>query len=316
MVFRWHFLIYFGVLFGFQIYTGALYAIDNQTGIFKQKKQTVLHYEINSTAMQNAISFMQNDSLSQLYKKFKLNVQVDNYKEEKTFFDTKELFLLKSNYALFLLQSEKENNGKRGDYNNLKKVFLENDSIYSYFNRRTKNGVISGDDKHPLLGKIKRNERQNFYELLKKLGLSKPEKLKKILNLESRFISHDLTSDNTSVGNLSIAFNTVEILGKEQLYVDVRLETESIQAELRQLNLEKLTLAIEQLIKTAIPSVSIKDKNQSIYQKAFYQVSTDFPFLEFHISNPYLFKIMQILFFFLFGSLLLLLFYRSRLLSN
>jgi len=170
----------------------------------------------------------------------------------------------------------------------------------------------SYEEKHRLLGIVKRSVRPTFLQVLKKLGIENPFSLINVVNTLHHRAGFRFSHKGDLFGEIYLDKITAEKFGVESSYSLLTLRYAGVNhSPLAADNGPNFRQTIEDDLHNKIPNSDRVEGPD--YQLAFDELENHLPFLKLMIKFPVLVKSGEVILFFLFGFLILSVFFYKRL---
>jgi len=248
------------------------------------------------------------------------------------YFDTPDLALLGGDNAIKYSIWVDNNGTKPGIKNEVAEILIHDIQGYGLDLARISNfGIISGDsiqfevahynvttspdEKHSLLGIVKRAVRPVFKDVLKKIGIENSFYLTNVVNTTGRRAGFNIIYKDIPLGRIYLEEVTAEKFGIQSRYGVVKLGWDvgpgSAVAPFEMTHIEK---AIEKDLSKNISLV--RQVKESDYQLAYGKLEEQFPFLRLLLEYPIIRRFGEAILLSLFGFIVLGMFFYRRLLGN
>jgi len=248
------------------------------------------------------------------------------------YFDTPDLVLMGSDNAI-RYSIRVDNNGKKpGIKNEVAEILIHDIRGYGLDLARISNfGIISGhgiqfevdhyntttspDEKHQLLGIVKRNVRPVFKDILKLIGIENPFYLTNFVNITGRRAGFKVIRNDIPMGRICLEEITTEKFGIEFLYCILKFVHDPgfdpVAAPDEKTRIEE---AIEDDLLNSVSVV--KRVKETDYQLAFSELDEQFPFFKTLLRYPIIEKCGKVIFLSLIGFVALGVLFYKRLFVN
>jgi hypothetical protein len=245
------------------------------------------------------------------------------------YFDTPDLALLGGDNEIKYSIWVDNNETKPGIKNEVAEISIHDIQGYGLDLARISNfGIISGDsiqfevahynvttspdEKHRLLGIVKRAVRPVFKDVLKKIGIENPFYLTNVVNITGRRAGFKIICKDIPMGRIYLEEVTAEKFGIESLYCILKFVHDPgfgpVAAPDEKPRIEE---AIEDDLLKNLPVFRRIDETD--YQLAFSELDEQLPFLKLLLRYPLIKKCGEIVLLSLFGFVVLALFFYKRL---
>ena len=275
-------------------------------GCEQEKWGRNLHYIVTDEDMAKVYGFLENRLQLDDLEIPNFVFHVENQYIEEEFFDTDELTLLADNARLSIQTWKHLSNyneqrrmvipGLPGSLNNTKRIEFKTKN----YNRKT-NPV----ERHPLLGIVKRSERDVLLDSLSGLGITPVTRLVPSLRVIHENISFLLREFNQPYIQVVMERSTISAEGITTGHTTIRFEVlpaaKSEQDKESQKKLENSLVQAHCAFKTAFPG--LKPAPQLDYQHYYQAALKKIPYLPWVIKYPHIFDIGQALLLTLMGVL-------------
>jgi len=219
------------------------------------------------------------------------------------YFDTPELTFLNQNQHLKYQAKE---------YINKKKVkfdesidYLKNKQIQTYKAKHYRNS-ISIEEKHPLLGLVKRTERKAFIAQLQSDGITHPMRMKYIFQSSKNIHRYTLYNEKELLFSIEINYVETTLIKAKLALLFVKFEFDT--AKINNLK-EHEVIGLEQIVKKINDSMPELTEKVSIetteYKFIFNKMKDDIMLFSLNLKYPIIIKILYTLLYILLGLLVL-----------
>jgi len=265
-------------------------------------------YKIKNEQVALLSTYFNSKQFSRIMNQYGYQYQRKLSSTKKTFYDNTQLELLNNNTSISInqLSLTKDKNSFDTLIKIQQQIELKTPEKHLIFESRKNRKVISPEDKHPLLGVIKRNDRIALKQTLSQIGLSNYFKLQQILTIETRELKYLLIKKNQIAVIISIQSSTAETFGLQSNYSGLTIKQNS-----STIDNSAIITAISNDLSREFPNMPQNIHTE--YYTAFNYLTDIFINLAFIIKHQRLYKITQIVFFSIGGFFILLLFFRKRL---
>ena len=245
------------------------------------------------------------------------------------YFDTPDLAVLGGYNAIKYSVWVDNNDTKPGIKNEVAEILIHDIQGYGLDLARISNfGIISGDsiqfevahynvttspdEKHSLLGVVKRAVRPVFKDVLKRIGIENPLYLINIIDVYGRRAGFEILYENIPFGRIYLEEVSSEKFGIEALSCVLKFVPDAgIGSLVAPDEKDSIEAAIADDLYKHLPLLRRIDKTD--YQFAFHQLDDRFPFLKLLLRYPLIKKCGEIVLLSLFGFVVLVLFFYKRL---
>jgi len=238
------------------------------------------------------------------------------FKSERWFsiyFDTPELTFLNQNQQLKYQAKEDIRKKKvKKEYIKKEKVkfdesidYLKNKQIQTYKAKHYKNS-ISIEEKHPLLGLVKRTERKAFIEQLQSDGITNPMRIKYIFQSSKNIHRYTLYNEENLLFSIEINYIETTLIKAKLAFLFVKFEFDT--AKINNLN-EHEVIELEKIVKKINDSMPELAEKVSIetteYKFIFNKMKDDIMLFSLNLKYPIIIKMLYTLLYILLGLLVL-----------
>lgn len=248
------------------------------------------------------------------------------------YFDTPDLALLGGDNAIKYSIWVDSNGKKPGIKNEVAEILIHDIQGYGLDLARISNfGIISGDniqfevahyntttspdEKHRLLGIVKRNVRPVFKDILKIIGIENPFYLTNVVNITGRRAGFKIIRNDIPMGRICLEEITTEKFGIEYLYCILKFVHDPGFGPVAALD-EKARIE-EAIEDDLLNSVSVvKRVKETDYRLALSQLDEQFPFFKVLLRYPIIEKCGKVILLSLFGFVVLGVLFYKRLFVN
>ena len=296
----------------------------------------ILEFQIKNDQLDNAWTYLRDryGGKDFFLKKVDPSLRSEFFSElwYEGYFDTSNLALLGGDNAIRYSIWVGNNGTKPGIKNEVAEILIHNIQGYGLDLAGISNfGIISGDsiqfevahynvttspdEKHSLLGVIKRAVRPVFKDVVKKIGIENPFRLINVINVDSQRAGFNIIYKDIPIGSIYLEEVTAEKFGIESPYCVLRFAPGaglgSVVAPAEKARIEK---AIKDDL---LSSVSVVNRvKETAYQLAYGELEQQFPFLKVLLKYPIIKRCGEAILLSLFGFIVLGLFFYRRLLGN
>jgi len=245
------------------------------------------------------------------------------------YFDTPDLALLGGDNAIKYSIWMDNNGTKPGIKNEVAEILIHDIQGYGLDLAGISNfGIISGDsiqfevahynvttspdEKHRLLGIIKRAVRPVFKDVVKKIGIENPFHLINVINVDSRRAGFKIVYKDIPIGRIYLEEVTAEKFGIQSPYCVLRFaQGAGLGSVVAPAEKDRIEAAIADDLLKSLPVLRRVEKTD--YQLAFHQLDNRFPFLKLLLRYPIIKRCGEVVLLSLFGCMVLGLFFYKRL---
>jgi hypothetical protein len=174
--------------------------------------------------------------------------------------------------------------------------------------------VASPEEKHPLLGLVKRSERVAFIDFLEGLGIKNPFELRKTIVIKRENESLALFAEGQPLAVVNLDKVVAMKYGFEQVYYEVSLVWSGVSAFSAGQGFAKISDYLQSELPSRFPAVELETRNH--YQKGVVLLSKKVPFFRSTLKVPQIFKGIQAILIILFGFMLYAVFFRKRVFTD
>lgn len=272
--------------------------------------------DVSNEVLVDVVKKIENDINTASYtKNNKLTVEWQDVDLYDRFYDVPELLLLKNKAQLyqrtFVNQYVTSRKGKKKKTkDNI--LFISSHDIKSLFKEKKYNKVKEQWGKHPLLGSIKRKERSFLADKLNELKIKTPLRLKNILNLRSVGKKIILKKNNVAILSVNILSHDVDSMESTIQYASVHFESYLKDGELTLV--KQISSDLSKRLLNTSPNSKLYYVNH--YNHAYSLFSDEVVLFNLKIRHPAVVRLLSSLGWFVFGILLILVFFRKKMFSS
>ncbi len=177
------------------------------------------------------------------------------------------------------------------------------------------NVTTSPDEKHRLLGIIKRAVRPVFKDVIKKIGIENPFHLINVINVDSRRAGFKIVYKDIPIGRIYLEEVTAEKFGIQSRYGVIKLVWDvGPGSAVATFEITHIENAMEKDLSKNISLV--RQVKESDYQLAYGKLEEQFPFLRLLLEYPIIKRFGETILLSVCGFLVLSLFFHRRLLKR
>jgi len=296
----------------------------------------ILEFQIKNDQLDNAWTYLRDryGGKDFFLKKVDPSLRSEFFSElwYEGYFDTSNLALLGGDNAIRYSIWVGNNGTKPGIKNEVAEILIHNIQGYGLDLAGISNfGIISGDsiqfevahynvttspdEKHSLLGVIKRAVRPVFKDVVKKIGIENPFRLINVINVESRRAGFEIIHEDIPIGRIYLEEVNAERFGIESLSCVLKFIPDAgLGSTVAPLEMTRIEKAIQNDLSKNISLV--RQIKESDYQLAYGKLEEKFPFLRLLLEYPIIKRFGEAILLSLCGLLVLSLFFHRRLLKR
>ncbi|MDY6970382.1 MAG: hypothetical protein SVR08_17250, partial [Spirochaetota bacterium] len=185
----------------------------------------------------------------------------------------------------------------------------------AFFKVRHYNVASFPEEKHPLVGIVKRSERPGFRSILKSIGIENPISLKNIVNTTHHLAGYEIIYKKELFGKIYIDKVVAERFGIESKYVILKLIINNFPtSDLTSEDISILNNIVVKDLYSFMPNLNHIEISQ--YRFAFKELEKQIPFFKTIVEFPVISDLLEIIVFSFFGFVVLMILYRKRLIKD
>jgi len=236
-----------------------------------------------------------------LFPESNKNIRRAHFVSEQQFFDLQDLFLLHRDSYVAISTTSDESAADQSQ------VTLVGNGQMLEFSGRGRGKLLTAGDRHSLLSRVKRVDRERFIAEIGSIGIGNPFALESVLTTTGEHQSYVLAVAGSDHLKVNLNAITSQVLGREQRILTLRIIPLTEQGQ-------GVAVKVNKELERLFPA--LRPVSRNAYQLAYEHASANPVVTGFFLRHRLLFKLLQALLFAAIGILIITLLLKHRSYSN